>query len=414
MINKVLDTVPFEMTTPGEAQDLLTESALNGSVGNKDTLNDKTIFNAIVLGGKVNNRKFTPDELTSMFGININQNKNLEYYGYRVRITDFDSPHSFYPIPCPKQQFSHTNNVIRGMHTLVLTTKADLTEKTTVQVHLRKRNGKYDLSYGFLQDVTGFNDKFYEEIYKENPYLKKECSPTGKLFKSKIRTLDGGDIGKGFKVKQLDTIKSGRYKGYPIFGEPRRENPFGLNTKGPPKADYEYIVVHITVGSSPKGAVKTLGEQGFAYHYLVDYDGSFVKAVDPNFAAIPHGGTNDSNAKAIGISLVNSFNEGIPGKQYKNYTVPDKTEWYKSNRSESEGLLLEPFPAKQVDGLIKLIKTLKNSKGKKSRTSNIKFITGHENIKGSKQDPGPAFDPFWDKVVKETGLAAHPEFGIKG
>ena len=417
----VIDQLPFDaITSPEDAADLAIESMVNGSVGKKDTLKDKSVFNAIVLGGKVSNVPFTPTQISAMFGADIDtRDSKNKYFGYRVRILDFNNPHSFYPIPCPQNRASYFNNVARGMHTLILAKDTEsLSEKDTCQVRLIKRGGKYELSYGYFVAKTGRNDNFFNEIHKQNSYLREACSPTGELFNAKIRTLSGGDIGSGFTLPPSSVIEKGSYKGFPVFGPSTPANYFGLKPYGDAKNDYEYVVLHITDGPTSKGAIATLGGNGNSYHYLVEPTGDVVIVLDPNVHTARHGGTNDSNAKSIGISLVNSFAGAIPGQvnsmQKGKYKTPEKSEWYKSTRSASEGKLLQPFTKKQIVATTKLIMHLKSNKSPDSKTSNLKYITGHENIApGRREDPGPAFDPYWDYVIKNTGLAIHPDYGIK-
>lgn len=182
-----------ELTTPEAGFDLLKESVVNGAVGKKDKLEGKDQFNGIVLT-KVSDVPFTPLQISSIFGINIDTNAGSEYLGYRVKITDDDSPHSFYPMPCDisdQGALTPVNSVICGMHTLIIVPKDEnLAPNDTCIIKLNKFGGKYDLSYGFYISKTGHDSEYSTRILIENPYLRQECGKSGALFNSRVR--DGG------------------------------------------------------------------------------------------------------------------------------------------------------------------------------------------------------------------------------
>ena len=414
-----MDKLPIP-TTPEEAADLAIESMIVGSVGKKDVLKDKDIFNAIVLGRKISSAPFAPNQISAMFGTQIDTSDPAnKFYGYRVRILDFNNPHSFYPIPCPiNRATTYYSQVARGMHTLILATEDDkLEELDTCQIRLIKRGGKYDLSYGFFVSKTGKDKNYFKKIHADNPYLDDACSGTGELFNAKVRTLTSGEIGRGFELRPSSVVEKGNYKGFPIFGAQTPDNPFGLEPFGVASEDYEYVTLHITDGPTSKGAVQALGEGRNSYHYLIEPTGKVIRVLDPNIHTARHGGTNDSNSKSIGISLVNSYMKAVPGAINSTvggkYKTPPRSEWYESDRSDSKGQLIQPFPKAQIQATISLIKYLKNNKEPNSKTSKLKYVTGHENVRGGRSDPGPAFDPYYDQLLAQTGLTAHPEYGIK-
>jgi hypothetical protein len=158
---------PGDFVNGSDGFDMLAEAATNASVGKKDKLKDKDQFNAIVLFGVTpSNQSFDNKTLSAMFGINIPTGvagTSSGWYGYRVRIIDDVSPHAFYPLPCPtKKVVTKANKIIGGMHTLIVARTEDLNPGDTIIVKLNKIGGKYDLSYGYLVDATGHNEKYLE------------------------------------------------------------------------------------------------------------------------------------------------------------------------------------------------------------------------------------------------------------
>src|SRR4030095_6887325 len=65
------------------------------------------------------------------------------------------------------------------------------------------------------------------------------------------------------------------------------------------------IIVHHTGGATLKGAVKALNDQGYAYQYIVDTDGTIYQFVPTErYGAHALPGKGLSNATTIGISAV--------------------------------------------------------------------------------------------------------------
>jgi|MDTG01.2.fsa_nt_gb hypothetical protein len=178
-----------ELTTPEDGFDLLKESVVEGAIGKKNKLEGKNQFNGIVLT-KVSDLPFTAIQVSAMFGITISNNDNSKYFGYRVKITDEDSPHSFYPNPCSIEKegtLTPVNSVICSMHTMIIVPDSQpLNTNDTCIVRLNKIGGKYDLSYGHFVSRTGHDDEYTDRILAENPYLRQECGKTGALFNASV------------------------------------------------------------------------------------------------------------------------------------------------------------------------------------------------------------------------------------
>jgi len=127
---------------------------------------------------------------------------------------------------------------------------------------------------------------------------------------------------------------------------------------------------------------------GFSGHVYVDRDGVSYRYV-PLDRTAHH--TRGYNARSVGIELVNR------GR------FPD---WFDSRRQ----VMTEPYPAKQIEGLMCLLRALK------SELPNLEFIAGHEDLDrgkvGSsdapgievfrKRDPGPLFP--WSAVLAASDL----------
>tara|TARA_B100001094_G_scaffold53740_1_gene49262 strand:+ start:35 stop:1321 length:1287 start_codon:yes stop_codon:yes gene_type:complete len=386
-----------ELVTPEDGFSLLQESVVNGAIGKRNKLEGKDTFNAIVLT-KVSDVPFSPKQIGAVFGMSIKTNESDKYYGYRVKITDEDSPHSFYPSPCDiktEGKLTAVNSVICGMHTLIISKEA-LSAEDTCQVRLTKVGGKYDLSYGFFVDKTGHDSEYHTRILMENPYLRDECGATGALFNAKVRSLGIGSAANSI-------IDGGIYKGFPIFAEPTEISQFGLRhgSKFTPTA-VKNIMIHTTVTTNAAAAISTLGGRGLAYHYIIEPNGNQITVIDGAYHA-SHGGqaTPGVNSSTIGISLVNLAYEGQrnAGKTVKvsngtdgggTYTIPTLDKWI-----DSDGKKWQPFPEAQINSLEGLIQIVCNMH------KSIEYISGHEDDPlAGKEDPGPAFDRWWPRIYK--------------
>ena len=387
-----------ELTTPEEGFDIAVEGMINGSVGKKDKLANKNEFNAIVLG-KVRPTPFSAPEISAMFGAKITiDDPKAEYYGYRVRITDIDNPHGFYPLPCSmNEKPTPVNKVIIGMHTLILTME-ELTNSDTCIIRLSKAGGRYELGYGYFVSKTGRDEDFYNRFKLKNPYIADACSPSGDLFKASVR-------GVSLITKALGTGAGG----LSIWGEVTPTSPYGLPDGGPQNPgghpNWSGVTIHYTVTFDAKGTVDVLGKRTHglidprkgpdpvSYHYVIDKDGTVHELIKPTNRAI-HGG--HENSDQIGIGLVNlGYDVANAGKS----GAPPASSWYKTPHPLKKGMeLWEPYPSPQIDALNKLIKDLKTA------YPTIKEVSGHEDYSGTKYDPGPAFDVHMEKLIKTHAL----------
>tara|TARA_R110000796_G_scaffold119599_1_gene233722 strand:+ start:1030 stop:1791 length:762 start_codon:yes stop_codon:yes gene_type:complete len=135
------------------------------------------------------------------------------------------------------------------------------------------------------------------------------------------------------------------------------------------------IVLHWTAGSSLKGALDTLYQKNYGYHFIIDTDGAVVQTDQLN-RNVPHAGVSygpegkDVNVYSIGISIV-ALDAG--------YIKPE-----------------------QVDSINKLIlDLLADAEFKK----NIKWLTGHHQI-----SPGRKVDPYdfpFDETIKKIKAGGH-------
>ena len=176
-----------EMTTPEEGFGIAMEGVVQGAIGKKNKLAGKDEFNAIVLS-KVRPTPFKANEISAMFGAAITmEDPKTEYYGYRVRITEADNPHAFYPVPCNMNaKPTPANKAIIGMHTLILC-EEELSSNDTCRIKLK------------------------------NPYIADVCSTSGDLFKASIRNIS-------LITKPLGTSADG----FSIWGAVSPITPYGL------------------------------------------------------------------------------------------------------------------------------------------------------------------------------------------
>ena len=299
-----------EMTTPEEGFGIAMEGVVQGAIGKKNKLAGKDEFNAIVLS-KVRPTPFKANEISAMFGAAITmEDPKTEYYGYRVRITEADNPHAFYPVPCNMNaKPTPANKAIIGMHTLILC-EEELSSNDTCRIKLTKAGGRYELGYGFFVGKTGRDEEFYNRFKLKNPYIADVCSTSGDLFKASIRNIS-------LITKPLGTSADG----FSIWGAVSPITPYGL-PHGPEqnpggKPNWTGVSIHYTVTFSAKDAIDILGKRTnglidpdlppdpVSYHYIIDKDGTVVEVIKPTNKAIHAGGKH--NHSQIGIGLVKTL-----------------------------------------------------------------------------------------------------------
>jgi len=123
-----------------------------------------------------------------------------------------------------------------------------------------------------------------------------------------------------------------------------------------------FVVIHYTASNSAERALRTLTRagSGVSAHYLIERDGSIVQLVDErarawHAGAARWGPTRDVNSASIGIELDNN---GI-----------------------------EPYPALQIDSLLRLLGDLRE----RHRLQPASFL-GHSDVAPRRKvDPGPRF-----------------------
>ena len=187
--------------------------------------------------------------------------------------------------------------------------------------------------------------------------------------------------------------------GTPLWGgadaqglEPSPQSPLGLSSgdkQGDPPT-WEGVEIHYTVTKDPNDAINVLKGRGLSYHYIISRKGEVINLVDPDYIAF-HGGAN--NSRNIGISLDNLGNASRDAE-----VLGISTSGWTQVLSGPYGLW-EPYPAAQITALGNLIKELKG------KYPTLKYISGHEDNSGPKNDPGPMFDPHWNKFGLERGRA---------
>lgn len=100
------------------------------------------------------------------------------------------------------------------------------------------------------------------------------------------------------------TIPLNDYDGKGWFANKPRATGTNVNT----------IVLHASAGTSLSGAVSTLRQKGYGYHYLIDKDGKVYKGA-PALSVVAHAGESvgpqgsSCNRYSIGVCLINA-NDG--------------------------------------------------------------------------------------------------------
>ena len=156
------DTFNYEqLTDDGGGFEFLSQAVKTANSPN--AFEDKSEFKAIVISPGAVLLRGT--QLPGIIGTGKGENalmghgsSNPGYYGYRVRITEENSPHAFLPMPCGKQSANpEINNLLMETHTLGYTTNNQLKEGDEVLVNLRTRDGMYDLGYARIIEKIGTN-----------------------------------------------------------------------------------------------------------------------------------------------------------------------------------------------------------------------------------------------------------------
>jgi len=155
--------------------------------------------------------------------------------------------------------------------------------------------------------------------------------------------------------------------------------------------DVEFVVVHYTASGTLEGAVRTLRNVGYSYHYLIDHDGSVHQYV-PEGKSAYHAGCDakaaeckrpGSNQPSIGISFVNcGHKEDCGGRNPACSPVANDKCW-------------EPYTKEQIDSFVKLVADVTRRHGSlldsQGQVTEDKLVM-HSDIKSTKPDPGPAFE----------------------
>tara|TARA_Y100001937_G_scaffold128521_1_gene205639 strand:- start:8226 stop:9596 length:1371 start_codon:yes stop_codon:yes gene_type:complete len=211
-IDNIIDATE---TTTGEAGlDMLAEAVANSGVGKKDKLEGKDQFNAVVIFSVLpDGRTFSTTSLSAMLGTDItfgtdSNPSDSGFAGYRVRITDEDNPHAFYPMPCPIDTTapgapSIANKIIGGMHTMALVSSdIKLTPGDKIIIKLRKLNGNYDLKYAHFISRTGKDQDYFTK--QQNRNSQESCQKLGDVF-----TLDATKYLDGSPNKVIQSTYTG-------------------------------------------------------------------------------------------------------------------------------------------------------------------------------------------------------------
>ena len=170
------DTYNFEqLTDNGGGFEFLAESIKESNSPN--AYEDKTEFKALIISpGQM---VLKTNQIPGLMGTGPGELSNTAhgtsapgYYGYRLRISEENSPHAFLPMPCGKNSASpEVNNLLMETHTLGYTTMANLKEGDEVRVSLRKRDGVYDLGYGRIIEKIGTNKLKLTELRSQSGNL---------------------------------------------------------------------------------------------------------------------------------------------------------------------------------------------------------------------------------------------------
>lgn len=138
-------------------------------------------------------------------------------------------------------------------------------------------------------------------------------------------------------------------------------------------SDLDSIVLHHTAIASLGGSIGTLRIRGLSYHYLIDKDGTILRAVPPRRIAFHAAG---ANRLSIGISFV--------GGETPSWS-PSRLQW-----SSATWL---------IDRLVK-------------RYPKIHYVMGHGDVRDT--NAGEPFNVSFDRMIAEVRGAAHVELHHPG
>lgn len=140
------------------------------------------------------------------------------------------------------------------------------------------------------------------------------------------------------------------------------------------------ITIHYTAGGSSAGAISTLKQKGYSYHFIISRDGTIEQLERTDVQSIHDPKTN---ATHIGISFVNLGNQSQFAGEYGS---PALNKWISGNTTTGKEDKWDPYPTTQTLAGKKLVEELKKM------YPNITNLVGHsETSTSGKQDPGPAF-----------------------
>ncbi|MFN8220599.1 MAG: peptidoglycan recognition family protein [Fimbriimonadales bacterium] len=169
----------------------------------------------------------------------------------------------------------------------------------------------------------------------------------------------------------------------------RRIQPYLNHRPRPAGTEITMVVLHATAGSTLAGAVETLRERGFGYHFLIDKDGLVRKAC-PFLAETSHAGNSyGPNEAERGLSRVqNAKHEFESGTSVNRYTIGI------SFVNENDGQ--HAYTAEQEASVRELIAILREA------VPSLKWLTTHAIVSpGRKNDP-LAYDA--DRLAQDVGL----------
>lgn len=323
-IDNIIDATE---TTTGEAGlDMLAEAVANSGIGKKDKLEGKDQFNAVVIFPVLpDGRTFSTTSLSAMLGTEIpfgvdSNSSDSGFAGYRVRITDEDNPHAFYPMPCPLNttaagQPSVANKIIGGMHTMALANvETKLAPGDKIIIKLRKLNGNYDLKYGHFISRTGKDPDYF--IKQQNKSSQESCEKLGDVFSLDATAYLAGSPNKvvqstytGLGGTGLQLINGELPSSLLVEPDPRYTNfPKGFKILVDCKADWDNLAKAYTAvfgrkiqPSGPASGFRSLSSQVATYSrakYTVNSAGRSVRA-----AATPGAGRPPTHGFATAVDI---------------------------------------------------------------------------------------------------------------
>lgn len=207
MAKDILPIAP--LTTEGSGFDLAS-AAIRKAAGSPDSMSGKVQFKAVVLkplGGRQ-----TPQVKSATEGTPTpisKQDRRGNYFGYRVRIIEENSPHALLPDPCQPQTKGARNKTLMDMHTLAWS-REKLNYGDEVIIRLDRRDYSYNLEQAYVVEIGMSNAQRYK--------LGKQCS----------QAVDQSTQSLQHTIENLGAGGSAPY--YPQFSDP---GATGHNVGGP-------------------------------------------------------------------------------------------------------------------------------------------------------------------------------------